>query len=80
MYFNFLPLYIGNKRNYLPKKKNDSAKKKDYLRYIFFYLRGVTRFVGQVFDPKKRRKPFVYGLSPLRYTKIIHFRPKSKLL
>ena len=58
--------YIGNNRNYLPKKKNDSAKKKIYLRPIFFYIRGKTPLVSQVCGQKKRRKPRVYGLSPLR--------------
>ena len=32
------------------------------------------------FEPKKRRESSVYGLSPLRYTNIQHFSPKSKLL
>ena len=42
MYFNLPLLYIGHKRNYLPEKFNDNSKKKNYLRGIFFYLRGKT--------------------------------------
>ena len=42
MYFNFPRLYIGNNRNYLPKIFSAYSKKKNYLRGIFFYLRGKT--------------------------------------
>ena len=31
MYFNLQTLYIGNKRNYLPKKTNAYSKKKFYV-------------------------------------------------
>ena len=61
-----MPPYIGNNRNYLPEKFNDKAKKKIYLRGIFFYVRGISSLVSPYFGQKKRRKPRVYGLSPLR--------------
>ena len=59
MYFNFLRLYIGNKRNYMPKKIDDKAKKKNYLRGIFFYIRGKTSLVGQFFTQKRGENPRV---------------------
>ena len=60
MYFNFQPLYIGNNRNYLPKKINDSAKKKIYFRNKFFYLRAkTTDFLAK----KEEKTPCLWALS-----------------
>ena len=59
MSFNFLRLYIGNRRHYLPKKINGKAKKKIYLRGIFFYIRGKTSLVSQVFHEKRGENPRV---------------------
>ena len=56
----FQPLYIGNKRDYLPKKKYDSAKKKNYNRTNFFYLRGKTTDLGQ---KNKEKAPCLWALS-----------------
>ena len=53
MYFNLLRLYIGKKRNYMPKKIDDNAKKKIFLRGIFFYVRGNSSLISQVFDQKR---------------------------
>ena len=44
---------IGCKRNYLPKKNKAKAKKKNYLRGIFFYVRGNSSLISQVFDQKR---------------------------
>ena len=78
MYFNFPWLYIGNNRNNLPEKFNDKAKKKNYLRGIFFYIRGKTSLVTLVFAQKRGERPRVQGALLFRMTKIIHFPAKSK--
>ena len=62
MYFNLPLLCIGNKRHYLPKKNNYPAKKKNYLRTIFFYLRGkITVF----WTKKEEKSPCLWALSSL---------------
>ena len=78
MYFNLLRLYIGKKRNYMPKKIDDNAKKKNYLRGIFFYIRGKTPLVSQVFHKKRGENPRILGALLFRMTKIILFPAKSK--
>ena len=60
MYFNFQPLYVGNKHNHLPKKNKDSAKKINYLRGIFFYLRGKTT---DILTKKEEKAPCLWALS-----------------
>ena len=62
MYFNLLPLYIGHNRNYLPEKFNDKAKKKNYLRGIFFYLRGKTT---DILTKKEEKALCLWALSSL---------------
>ena len=69
MYFNSAPLYIDTRNNYLSKKIISKAKKRIYLRGKFFYVRGISSLESQYFGKKKRRKPRVYGLSPLRWYK-----------
>ena len=62
MYFNFPWLYIGNKRDNLPKKFPANSKKKNYLRGIFFYLRGkTTDFLTQ----KEEKALCLWALSSL---------------
>ena len=60
MYFNFPWLYIGNNRNNLPKKFSDYSKKKNYLRGIFFYLRGKTT---DFLTKKEEKAPCLWALS-----------------
>ena len=59
MYFNFLWLYIGHNRNYLPEKFNDQAKKKIYLGGIFFYIGGNSALICQVSSKKRGENPRV---------------------
>ena len=59
MYFNLLRLYIGHNHNYLPEKFNDKAKKKIYIGSNFFYIRGKTSLVSQVFGKKREENPLV---------------------
>ena len=77
MYFNFPSPYIGNNRNYLPKIFSAYSKKKNYLRGIFFYLRGkTTDFLAK----KRGESPVFMGSLLFAKTKILHFPAKSKLL
>ena len=65
MYFNFPSLYIGLRRNYLPKIFSAYSKKK-IISEVFSSISEVKQPISQ---HKKRRKPCVYGLSPLCYYK-----------
>ena len=78
MYFNLLRLYIGKKCNYMPKKIDDNAKKKNYLRGNFFYIRGKTSLVRSVSSKIRGENPRVLGALLYSKTKIILFPAKSK--
>ena len=56
-------------RTNLARKISAKAFRKSASAYKFFYMLCKTMVFSAIFVWKKRRKPFVYGLSPLRYYK-----------
>ena len=69
MYFNFSISYIVNSRTNLARKISAKASRNFSSAYKFFYMLCKTMVFLAHFPQKKRRKPFVYGLSPLRQYK-----------
>ena len=80
MYFNSAPLYIGTRNNYLSKKIISKAKKKIYLRCIFFYVRGISSLVSQSFGKKRGENPVYMSSLLFANTNIVYFLTKSKSL
>ena len=69
MYFNFSSSDIANSSTNLARKISAKASRNFSSAYKFFYMLCKTMVFLAHFPQKKRRKPFVYGLSPLRQYK-----------
>ena len=69
MYFNFQRFYIVNSRTNLARKKSAKAGRNFASAYKIFYMLCKTMVFLPFFPRKKRRKPSVYGPSPLRQYK-----------
>ena len=69
MYFNFSSSDIANSSTNLARKISAKASRNFASAYKFFYMLCKTMVFWALFPQKKRRKPFVYGHSPLRQDK-----------
>ena len=69
MYFNFSSSDNANSSTNLARKKSAKASRNFASAYKFFYMLCKTMVFWALFPQKKRRKPFVYGHSPLRQDK-----------
>ena len=69
MYFNFSSSYIAISRTNLARKISAKASRNFSSAYRIFYMLCKPMVFWPIFRIKKRRKPFVYGLSPLRQYK-----------
>ena len=65
MYFNFSSSDIAISSTNLARKISAKASRNFASAYKFFYMLCKTMVFWALFPQKKRRKPFVYGHSPL---------------
>ena len=79
MYFNFSSSYIAISRTNLARKISAKASRNFSSAYRIFYMLCKTMVFWPIFRIKKRRKPFVYGRSPLRQYKDNTFFRKMQI-
>ena len=65
-------------------RRAPNGPEKNFISEVIFFISEENFSISEVempdYEQNKRREPCVYGLSPLRYTNIQYFPPKSKSL